>query len=270
MTYNVEFPGLGLSFEVSPVAFTIGTFSVYWYGIIIAAGFILAVAYCMRQCKYRNIDQDKVLNCVIVGLITAIIGARAYYVIFSWDSFKDNPARIFNIHGGGLAIYGGLIGALLGGLTVAKIQKLKLLPLLDVAVMGFLIGQGIGRWGNFMNQEAFGTQTDLPWRMVSSATGGVGVHPCFLYESIWCLLGFVVLHIVSHRYRKFDGQIFYLYLVWYGLERAVVEGLRTDSLYVPFAPIRVSQLLSVLLVITGIVLLIVSILKKRKTAESKR
>lgn len=265
MTYNVEFPGLGLSFEVSPAAFTIGSFSVYWYGIIIAVGFVLAVAYCMKQCSYHDVDQDKLFNCVIVGLITAIIGARVYYVAFSWDSFRDNPAKIFNIHGGGLAIYGGLIGALLGGLTVAKIQKMKLLPILDIAVRGFLIGQGIGRWGNFMNQEAFGTPTDLPWRMVSEATGGVGVHPCFLYESVWCLMGFAVLHVVSRKYRRFDGEIFYLYLVWYGLERTIVEGLRTDSLYLPFAPIRVSQLLSLLLFVTGLVLIIVNMTKKKKT-----
>lgn len=269
MTYNVEFPGLGLEFEISSVAFSIGSFSVYWYGIIIGIGFILAVTYCMRQCKYHDVDQDKLMNCVIVGLITAIIGARAYYVIFSWDSFKDEPFRILNIHSGGLAIYGGLIGALAGGLTVAKIQKMKLLPILDIAVRGFLIGQGIGRWGNFMNQEAFGTQTDLPWRMVSSATGGVGVHPCFLYESVWCLLGVLVLHIVSKKFRKFDGQIFYLYLMWYGLERTIVEGLRTDSLYVPFAPIRVSQVLSLLLLIAGAVLTAIMFMRRKTTKSEK-
>ena len=269
MTYNVEFPGLGLEFEISSVAFSIGSFSVYWYGIIIGIGFILAVAYCMRQCKYHDVDQDKLLNCVIVGLITAIIGARAYYVIFSWDSFKGDPLRILNIHSGGLAIYGGLIGAVAGGLTVAKIQKMKLLPVLDIAVRGFLIGQGIGRWGNFMNQEAFGTPTDLPWRMVSSATGGVGVHPCFLYESVWCLLGVLVLHIISRKFRKFDGQIFYLYLIWYGIERTIVEGLRTDSLFVPNTSIRVSQLLSMLLVLTGVVLTTLMVIRLNTTKSKK-
>ena len=124
-TYHVEFPGVGWSFDISPVAISIGNFSIYWYGIIIAVGFVLAVAYCMRIAKYHNVNEDKLLNCTIVGLITAVIGARLYYVAFSWDSFKDDPIRILNIHQGGLAIYGGLIGALIGGLTVAKVQKMK-------------------------------------------------------------------------------------------------------------------------------------------------
>ena len=267
-SYHVEFPGLGWSFNVSPTAVTIGDFSIYWYGIIIAVGFILAVAYCMRIAKYHNVNEDKLLNCTIVGLITAVVGARLYYVAFSWDSFKDNPVRIFNIHSGGLAIYGGLIGALIGGLTVAKIQKMKILPVLDVAVLGFLIGQGIGRWGNFTNQEAFGAETNLPWRMVSENTGGVGVHPCFFYESVWCLLGFVLLHIFQKKFQKYDGQIFYLYLVWYGFERMFVEGLRADSLYLPFANVRVSQLLSFLLFLTGVAMLIVN-RKKVKISNSE-
>lgn len=256
--YNVTFPGLGLSFEVEPVAFSIGSFSVYWYGIIIATGFLLAVLYCMKLAPKFGVDTEKLTDCVIVGMITAVIGARAYYVAFSWDSFKGDLPSILNIHEGGLAIYGGLLGALLGGLITARIKKLKLLPVLDVAVMGFLIGQGIGRWGNFMNQEAFGTQTDLPWRMVSENTGGVGVHPCFLYESLWCLLGFAVMHFFVRKAKKYDGQMFYFYLVWYGFERTLVEGLRTDSLYIPGADIRVSQLLSSLLFIAGIVMLIIN------------
>lgn len=253
--YHVEFPGLGWEFDISPTVITIGNFSVYWYGVIIAVGFILAVLYAMKMSKHNGIDDDKLLNCTIVGLVTAIIGARAYYVAFSWDYFKNDPAQIFRIHEGGLAIFGGLIGALIGGLTVAKIQKMKIPPLFDVACLGFLIGQGIGRWGNFTNQEAFGCETSLPWRMASEATGGVGVHPCFLYESLWCLLGFVILHFVSRK-KRFDGQIFLMYLVWYGLERTIVEGLRTDSLYLPFAPIRVSQLLSIIIVLIGAVFLI--------------
>lgn len=270
MKYHVEFPGFGLEFDISSVAFSLGNFKVYWYGIIIAVGFILAVIYAMKASKRRNVDDDKLLNCVIVGLITAVIGARLYYVAFSWDSFRYDPVRIFYIHQGGLAIYGGLIGALLGGLTVAKIQKMKIPAVLDIAVLGFLIGQGIGRWGNFMNQEAFGTQTDLPWRMVSQATGGVGVHPCFLYESLWCLLGFVILHFYSKKYQKYDGEIFLMYLVWYGFERTLVEGLRTDSLYLPFVEIRVSQLLSFLLFLTGLVFLILNYLKRRKAVAVKQ
>lgn len=265
-TYHVSFPGFGVEFDISPVAFSVGSFTVYWYGIIIAVGFMLAVVYAMKNVKRFNIDDDKLLNCVIVGLITAIIGARLYYVLFSWDSFKYDPIKILYIHQGGLAVYGGLIGALIGGLTVAKIQKMKIPPLLDMAALGFLIGQGIGRWGNFTNQEAFGCQTDLPWRMMSEATGNVGVHPCFLYESVWCLLGFFLLHFYSKRFKKYDGQIFLMYLVWYGFERTVVEGLRTDSLYLPFAQVRVSQLLSFLLFLTGLALLFVNWFRNRKKA----
>ena len=262
-TYNVSFPGVGLEFKVSPVAFSIGSFSIYWYGIIIAAGFALATLYCTRTAKKRGIDPDKTLNCIIVGLITAIIGARAYYVAFSWDKFSGDLASVVNIHEGGLAIYGGIIGGLLGGLIAAKVQKLNLLPLLDIIMPGFLIGQGIGRWGNFVNQEAFGTQTDLPWRMVSEATGGVGVHPCFLYESLWCLLGFALIHFVFAKRKKYDGQLLCIYLVWYGFERTLVEGLRTDSLYLPFADIRVSQLISLLMCVTGAVFLIAGAVRGR-------
>lgn len=267
VSYNVEFPGFGWSFNISPRAFSIGSFTVYWYGIIIAVGFILAVIYAMKSTKRHKVDDDKLLNCAIVGLITAVIGARLYYVIFRWDYFKNDLTAIFKIHEGGLAIYGGLIGALIGGLTVAKIQKMKIPPVLDLAALGFLIGQGIGRWGNFTNQEAFGSPTNLPWRMVSEATSGIGVHPCFLYESLWCLLGFVILHFYS-KHQKFDGEIFLLYIVWYGFERTIVEGLRTDSLYLPFAPIRVSQLLSLLLFAAGIALLIYNYVRLNKSKSS--
>ena len=151
-----------------------------------------------------------------------------------------------------------IIGALLGGFVMAKIQKLKFLPILDITMVGFLIGQGIGRWGNFMNQEAFGTATDLPWRMVSENTGLVGVHPCFLYESLWCLLGFVLIHFLSKKFQKYPGQVLYAYLVWYGFERMIVEGLRTDSLMLPFWGLRVSQVISALILIFGIIMLIVN------------
>ena len=265
MTSHIEFPGLGIGFDISPIAFTIGTFSVYWYGILVATGCILGIIYCMRQCKRYDVNEDNLLNCIMGGLVCAIVGARLYYVVFRFDSFKGDLLSILNIHNGGLAIYGGLIGAVTGGMIVAKKQKMKMLTVMDIAVMGFLIGQGIGRWGNFVNQEAFGTQTDLPWRMVSENTGGVGVHPCFLYESIWCLTGFVLLHILSRKKECFDGEIFFLYMVWYGFERMLVEGLRTDSLYLPFANIRVSQLISALIFLAGITLLI--IFRKRNRSD---
>lgn len=261
--YNVSFPGLGIyDIPINPVAFTIGDMPIYWYGIIIASGLILAFIYAWFSAERFDVDKNKLVNCVLVGIITGIIGARLYYVLFRFDYYGANPGEIFSIHQGGLAIYGGIIGAFAGGCIVAKVQKMKILPVLDIAVLGFLIGQGIGRWGNFMNQEAFGTPTSLPWGMISERTMGETVHPCFLYESLWCLIGFVIIHFITKKYQKYAGQVLYMYLVWYGFERMIVEGLRTDSLYLPFqifgTDIRVSQLLSLLLVIFGIVMLIIN------------
>ncbi|MBR3972042.1 MAG: bifunctional methylenetetrahydrofolate dehydrogenase/methenyltetrahydrofolate cyclohydrolase FolD [Ruminococcus sp.] len=259
--HNVKFPGLGLEMTINEVAFSRGSYQIRWYAIIIATGFILAVLYGSRRAAYFGVDKDKLLDCIIVGFVTAIIGARLYYVAFSWDVYKDNLADIFKIHEGGLAIYGGLIGALIGGLAMAKIRGLNIRGCLDLVALGFLLGQGMGRWGNFMNQEAFGTETTLPWGMLSDTTGGKTVHPCFLYESLWCLLGFVLLHFFSKKFQHYKGQLFVLYLVWYGAERTVVEGLRTDSLYLPFSiggyTPRVSQALSFALVVVGVVLLII-------------
>lgn len=260
--YNVQFPKLGLDFDISPIAFSIGSYHIYWYGIIIASGLLLAVGYAMKTAPRYNVNASKLINCVLVGIITGIIGARLYFCFFQWDYYSKNPVEILHINNGGLAIYGGIIGSMIGGLIIVKIQKMKVMPVLDIAMISFLIGQGIGRWGNFMNQEAFGTPTDLPWGMMSEETNMVAVHPCFLYESIWCLLGFVLLHFYGKYKQKYAGQIFYMYLVWYGFERMIVEGLRTDSLYLPFSPfgfdIRVSQLLSLLIFLIGIILLILN------------
>lgn len=265
--YHVTFPGIGLALDINPVAFAIGDFQVYWYGIIIGTGFLLALIFALRNLKYFGIDKNGFIDCVLVGLIAGILGARLYYVFFKWDYYAQHLDELFAIHNGGLAIYGGVIGGLLGGCIVAKIKKLPIPAILDIAVMGFLIGQGLGRWGNFFNQEAFGTPTDLPWRMVSENTEGVGVHPCFLYESLWCLLGFVLLYWFSRKWRQYDGQIFLLYLVWYGMERMIVEGLRTDSLYTPLFGLRVSQILAAVTMLAGIVLLIVFRKRRVKAAD---
>lgn len=267
--YNVSFPGLGINgLQINPIVISIGEFKITWYGVIIMTGLLLAVVYAMTVSKKRyGIDPDKLLNCVIVGLVTAIVGARLYYVAFEWERYSKDLSKIFSINEGGLAIYGGLIGALIGGLVVAKISRMNIPALLDLAVLGFLIGQGIGRWGNFTNQEAFGTPTDLPWGMISENTGGVTVHPCFLYESLWCLLGFVLLHFFSKYLRKYDGQVFLMYLVWYGAERTVVEGLRTDSLMTPILNLRVSQVLSAVLVLIGLVFLIINFIRKKDTID---
>lgn len=271
--YNVSFPGLGLEFTINPVAFQIGNYKIYWYGIIIALGMVLAMLYAFKTADRFEINKDKLFNCVIVGLIFGVIGARLYYVFFEWDRYAGDFLKIIQIHDGGLAIYGGIIGALVSGCIVAKLQKQRILNILDLVGLGFLVGQGIGRWGNFMNQEAFGTPTDLPWRMVSENTGGIGVHPCFLYESIWCLLGFVILHFVSKKFYKYHGQIFFMYMVWYGFERMIVEGLRTDSLYMHFSIFgytpRVSQVLSFAIMVLGIILLVVFGLKNRNNRKGE-
>jgi len=242
--------------------------------------------------KRFGIDADRAIDAVLGGVIGGIVGARLYYVIFNWseyksDSFKDTLLAIINTRNGGLGIYGGLIGALIVGLLICKIKKIKMLPMLDVAVMGFLIGQGIGRWGNFVNQEAFGVNTNSFLGMtggriqqVINAEMQVGgsmyenglemvwsdpVHPCFLYESIWCLLGFALLAFWSKR-RRYDGQLLLMYMAWYGLERAVVEGLRTDSLMI--GSIRVSQALSIVIFIVSVLLQIIIGFRVKRDPES--
>lgn len=263
-------------FKLDRVMFTIpGTnFEIYWYGFMIAVGLLLAMIYGFRRMKSVGIDPDRATDAVIGGFLGAIVGARLYYVIFSLDNYTKAGGgldfkAILDIRDGGLAIYGGVIGALLVGGIIAKIRKLKVTALLDVAGPCFLIGQAIGRWGNFFNVEAFGTNTTLPWGMMSSRTieylaenydsiqGNVDnflpVHPCFLYESIWCIIGFVILHFYL-KHRKFDGEVFLMYIGWYGLGRFFIEGLRTDSLY--FGQIRVSQLIAGTCVLAAVVLII--------------
>jgi len=258
---SISFPKLGWEFDISREVFTIGNFSVYWYGVLIALGFILALVYGLKSARMFGLHPDRVVDVVIVGLIGGIIGARAYYVAFSWEDFADNWVSVFYIHEGGLAIYGGVIGAIGAAAIFCKIKKIRLRPLLDLAAVGFPIGQCIGRWGNFINQEAFGSETDLPWGMVLSdaaylnvegVAAGTPVHPCFFYESVWCALG-VLLLILYRKHRKFDGELFLMYIGWYGLGRAVIEGFRTDSLWL--GDIRVSQLLAALCVVAAVIVI---------------
>ena len=261
MTYLVQFPNLGISVEINPVALQFGDFKIYWYGILIGIGFLLAILYGFSSCKKMNINKDHLFDAIIAGLIGGIIGARLYYVIFyPGDKYLQNPMEVFNIKEGGLGIYGGIIGGLLCGALVAKWRKMRVFAVLDVASLGYLIGQCIGRWGNFVNQEAFGCATDLPWGMYSDRTAEevVGnVHPCFLYESLLCLLGFILLHFFTRHLRRYDGQTFLLYIVWYGVTRFFIEGLRTDSLLLPGIDLRVSQVLAAVSALAAIVLLIV-------------
>lgn len=267
--YNiVAFPKLSMEFNISPTAFTVFGFEIKWYGILIALGMLLALIYCFKRVREFGLDGDRVVDAVLVGLIAAMAGARAYYILFDPDkTFRD----FFSIRDGGLAIYGGLIGAIVFGAIMAKIRKVKIATLMDLASLGFLIGQAVGRWGNFVNKEAFGSETTLPWGMASGSVQNALsalydgpaklAHPCFLYESLWCVLGFLLLHWFSKR-RTFDGQIFLMYGVWYGLGRFFIEGLRMDSLYI--GELRASQLLSGLIVVTaGVVLIILSSKAKR-------
>ena len=242
---TISFPGLGLSFNPSRVAFSIGSKPIYWYGIIIAAGFLFAVWYALKRANQFGLTQDNIIDMLICAVPLAIIGARAYYCLFSWNLYKDDPIRVLYIWEGGLAIYGGVIGAVIGLFLYTKVKKVKTSAMLDIGGLGLLIGQSIGRWGNFMNREAFGAQTNSFLRMGLTDANGVTiyVHPTFLYESVWNAIGLLILHFYSKR-RKFDGQIFLMYLGWYGLGRMFIEGLRTDSLYVGASNLRVSQLLA--------------------------
>lgn len=269
MSYDVTIFGLHLTLK--PIAFTLpigGGWDIYWYGIIIALGFTLAIIYGIKNAPRFNVNVDRMLDVAIVTTPVAILCARAYYVIF--DGVKCNSISDFFGFGSsngfsGIAIYGGAIGAFACGALMCKIRKIKILDMFDLASVGFLIGQGIGRWGNFVNQEAYGSFTGSSWWGMEStrtiAEMGEGlVHPCFLYESVWCIIGFFVLNHLSKK-RQFSGEIALCYCVWYGFERSIVENLRTDSLMI--GNIRVSVLVSVIICISALVTLIV-IRKKQK------
>lgn len=252
MLTAITFPGLGISVDPAPVAFTVFGKDIYWYGIIIAAGFLLAYFYMDRRAKVFGLTGDNVLDILLWAVPLGVICARIYYCVFYWDAYRDNPISCLYIWEGGLAIYGGVLGGILGIFLYHKIKKIPLLPMLDLASFGVLIGQICGRWGNFMNQEAHGGETASFLRMGLMDPDGVVhyYHPTFLYESVWNLVGLIALHFLSKK-RKFDGEMFLLYLFWYGLGRAWIEGLRTDSLYLFGTGIRVSQLLALLCVIVA-------------------
>ena len=263
---TVAFPGLGLEFHVSSIAFRLFGWPIHWYGVIIAAGFILAVVYCSRQAPKFGIRQDDILDMLLAAVPLCIIGARLYYIIFYLDLYRREDGSLdfgamVRIWDGGLAIYGGVIMAVIVLFVFCRVRKIKFLAFADLGVYGMLIGQMIGRWGNFVNIEAYGGPTDLPWRMgiyayVDGARQYMEVHPTFLYESLWNLLGFVLLVVIARKWRKFDGQMFLSYFAWYGVGRGFIEGLRTDSLYFFNTPIRVSQVFGFATAAVAIVLLI--------------
>ncbi len=284
--HTVAFPGLGIDpFPLNRVAFTIPgiNWPVYWYGIIFASAFLLAILYVSKRAHTFGLDPDRALDVVLGGALGGIIGARAYFVLFSWEQYKDNLVDIFKIWEGGIAIYGSVIGGFLAGYLTCRLRKVKFLPMADLAVGGLILGQAIGRWGNFVNIEAFGSVTDGVWRMSSPAAadfllrtgqidqtvadqiaaGTLGVHPTFFYESVWCLIGFLLIVWMTGR-RRFDGQLTLFYAGWYGLGRSVIEGLRTDSLM--WGSVRVSQALAVILVVASVAAKLV-ICRKIKGAE---
>ena len=282
MIYHVQFPGLGLDLTVNRVALSIGGFNIYWYGVIIAAGMLLAMLYAFRNAVDYGIDSDRLVDVVAIGTVMAIVCARIYYVAMAPFAYQSIWEMI-DIRKGGIAIYGAVLGAFIFGGLAAKWRKVPLLPLFDLVSLGFLIGQGIGRWGNFVNQEAFGTNTTLPWGMYSEGTEAylrsvqvtlpsgmtvdptAPVHPTFLYESIWCLVGFLALAAFFKK-RRFNGQIFLGYVIWYGLGRAWIEGLRTDSLLIGSTGLRASQLVAIGSVLAAAVLMVIG-LRQGKNAD---
>ncbi len=287
---TVYFNAISRGFEVPSILAEFTLFgreiTIHWYGAIIAFGFLLATLLGGRIAYTWKMSLDKMVDVLIYGTIFAVIGARLYYVFSKWDYYSNHLSDIPKIWEGGLAIYGGIIVGVFGAFLVCKVRKLNFLNLLDCIGISLLVGQGIGRWGNFMNQEAFGTNTDLPWGMYSEKTyaylsqnfeeiTSLGikidptkpVHPTFLYESLWCLLGVLVLYLVCRKFRLFSGQMALWYGVWYGTERTVVEGLRTDSLYIAGTTLRTSQVLSLVLALVCLVLLIYFTVKYKKNPK---
>ena len=257
---TISFPIFGI--EVNPPRFVeIGPLTVYFYGIIIGIGLLLAVTYCCKRSREFGLTEDHVLDGLILVLPIAVICARAYYCAFAWDEFAADPVSVLYIWNGGIAIYGGVLGAIFGMWIFSKWKKVKLAAVLDLILLGFLIGQSIGRWGNFMNREAFGAETDSFLRMgLTNMYTGITTyfHPTFLYESVWNAVGFVILHFASKK-RKYDGQVALGYAAWYGLGRTLIEGLRMDSLY--WGPFRVSQCLAAVSCIAAVAVLIYNSLR---------
>ena len=286
MVQTVTFPGLGWSFDIDRVAFSLFGLDLYWYGTLIAIGYLLAILYASNRGKEFGLNPDAMTDVIFGATIIGVIGARLYYVAFRWDIYGQDLLSIFDTRSGGLAIYGGIIFGFLSGWLLGKWKKIRFLPLADAASGGFLIAQAIGRWGNFVNVEAFGSNTTLPWGMSGPSIIGyltqhqeelealgvtidpnMPVHPTFFYESMWCLLGFAVMQLLVKR-RKFDGELFLFYVGWYGAGRLFIEGLRTDSLMIGDTGIRVSQLVAAAAVLAAVSLWLLARKKQKKDPEA--
>ena len=263
----ISFPGLfgDWQFTVPSKALNIGN-GIYWYGIIIAAGMLLGLYFCMKQAHKYGLSEDNIIDTVLWVIPFSIIGARIYYVLFYLDLFRGSDGSInwsstYRIWDGGLAIYGGVIAGFLTAYLFSRRRKISFWALADCCVQGLFIGQAIGRWGNFMNREAFGAATELPWRMRlwTSATTYMDVHPTFLYESLWNVIGLLLLYFVVSRARRFDGENTCFYFIWYGLGRFWIEGLRTDSLLIGNTGLRASQLVAIGSVIVAAALMVIGL-----------
>ena len=274
MTELLSFPGLGLNFELNRIAFEFFGRPIYWYGIIIALGFLVGVILCSRWAPRFGVNPDHIYDYLLFAVPIGLVGARTYYVLFYLDLYRRvdgsfDWAAMFRISDGGIAIYGGIIAAAITLVVFCKVKKISFLAMADLGVHSLFIGQMIGRWGNFVNVEAYGALTTAPWRMSSQSIatrmfhqgyateeqynaildGVLGVHPTFFYESMWNLVGIFIVYFIGRNWRKFDGQVFLTYLGWYGIGRFWIEGMRTDSLYffgleVMGYPLRTSQVLA--------------------------
>ncbi|MBO4635983.1 MAG: prolipoprotein diacylglyceryl transferase [Clostridiales bacterium] len=260
---EVSFPGLGWTVNVDPVAFHIGSIAIYWYGLIIAAAMVLCVGLAIRQAKNNKFSSDLVYDIALVSIPSAIVGARIYYVLCEWQYYSQDLLKIFDTRSGGLAVYGGIIGAFLGAFIMLRIRKIPYSTCADYCIVYIPLGQAIGRWGNFFNQEAFGTTTTLPWGMTSQTISdylsrncpmldpSLPVHPTFLYESVVDLALFFILYFVR-RHSKYSYETLSVYMIIYGAARFFIEGLRTDSLYIGNTGLRTSQILSCAIVVFGL------------------
>lgn len=282
-TNDIAFPNLGIYLSNVPKSFTVFGFSIALYGVIIACGMILGVLLASRIAKKNGFDPNNIWDFSVYGIVFGVIGARIYYVVFSWDKYKDNLLSILYTRQGGLAIYGGIIGAIITMAVFVKIRKLHFLTMADICMPGLALGQIMGRWGNFFNREAFGQYTNnifamrIPIAAVRSsdisaelaahvAEDGVNyiqVHPTFLYESMWNII-LIALLIFLEKRKKFEGEVLLLYLGGYGLGRTWIEGLRTDQLLFPGTQVAVSQILAAALVIFAILADMIIRYKKNK------
>lgn len=232
---------------MNPAAFKIFGIEIAWYGILISLGILFGIIVATHRAKKEGLYADVIVDLALVAVPAAIIGARAYYVIFSWDFYKQNPNEIFNIRQGGLAIHGAIIAGVLVGYLFCRHKKIGFWTLADVCAPSIILGQAIGRWGNFVNREAHGGPTNLPWGI---EINNVKVHPTFLYESLWNLMVFVFLLYYSDK-KKYNGQVFIFYIILYSVARYFIEGLRTDSLML--GPLRVAQLVSIASIIGAVI-----------------